>query len=189
MVHFQVICDDWKSVLVDEFVEITFSREPQCKEILQITTQIRMELNRGLQRKLYGQDFSARILTDLINRLAYQLCEGDIEISMKRMVHPPKTLEDVGFFTPDGEVELELEDPPVDQSMKVEAVEDEDGEDSEERTRSDVPSASGDVHSVKEEKIKTERKPTYYELLQQRMRERETAVGVEQTQEKKPRLE
>ncbi|VDO23239.1 unnamed protein product [Haemonchus placei] len=43
----KVICDDWKSVLVDEFVEFTFSRDSHCKEILQLSTQIRMELNRG----------------------------------------------------------------------------------------------------------------------------------------------
>ncbi|KAK6023107.1 helicase associated domain protein, partial [Ostertagia ostertagi] len=160
----KVICDDWKSVLVDEFVEMTFSRESHCKEILQITIQIRMELNRGkcLQRKLYGQDFSARVLTDLINRLAYQLCEGDIEISDR---------------------ELEMEDPVIDQSVKVETVEDEHGAESAEGTKTTRSSAM-DLLSVSDEAVKKERKPTYYELLQQRMREREATVGDEQAQEK-----
>ncbi|KAK6030235.1 helicase associated domain protein [Ostertagia ostertagi] len=195
----KVICDDWKSVLVDEFVEMTFSRESHCKEILQITIQIRMELNRGkcLQRKLYGQDFSARVLTDLINRLAYQLCEGDIEISMKRMAHPSRNLEDVGFFTPDGEIELEMEDPVIDQSVKVETVEDEDGAESAEgmvrilflSTRRTRRLQAGMFARSVTMLSKKERKPTYYELLQQRMREREAAVGDDQAQEKKPRLE
>ncbi|XGW27233.1 hypothetical protein V3C99_007665 [Haemonchus contortus] len=184
----KVICDDWKSVLVDEFVEFTFSRDSHCKEILQLSTQIRMELNRGLQRKLYGQDFSARVLTDLINRLAYQLAEGDIEISMKRMAHPSKNLEDVGFFTPDGEVQLEFEDPVEDQTMKVEAVEDEDNIDTE---ATSMPSV-GDAPVKSDETIKKEKKPTYYELLQQRMRQREAqaaGAGEDQVQDKKPRLE
>ncbi|VDO23238.1 unnamed protein product [Haemonchus placei] len=107
---------------------------------------------------------------------------------MKRMAHPSKNLEDVGFFTPDGEVQLEFEDPVDNRTMKVEAVEDEDNIDTE---TTSMPSV-GDAAVKSDETIKKEKKPTYYELLQQRMRQREAqAAGGEedQVQDKKPRLE
>lgn len=73
--------------------------------------------------------YNSHDLLESINRFAYTLAEGDVEISyvsqtffifvcnvlaqifsIKRIVHPPRTLENVGFFLPDGEVELDDED-------------------------------------------------------------------------------
>ncbi|KIH47268.1 hypothetical protein ANCDUO_22672 [Ancylostoma duodenale] len=98
---------------------------------------------------------------------------------MKRIVHPPRTLENVGFFLPDGEVELDNEDYGLESAM----VEDSDSGGQEE--------AEEDVSvRVKEEaQEKKERKPTYYELLQERMRQREAQAAEEQICEKKPRID
>ncbi|EYC14511.1 hypothetical protein Y032_0040g247 [Ancylostoma ceylanicum] len=108
--QFQVVCDDWKLVMVDDFAEISFSRNQQCEEVMQSVVKIRKQLNEGLQRKLRGLMYNPRELSESINRFAYVLAEGDVEISMKRIVHPPRTLENVGFFLPNGEVEIDNED-------------------------------------------------------------------------------
>uniref|UniRef100_A0A183FB22 Transcriptional regulator n=1 Tax=Heligmosomoides polygyrus TaxID=6339 RepID=A0A183FB22_HELPZ len=67
--------------LIDEFVEICFSREPQCREAIQFVAQIRKELNIGLQKKLHGVDYNSKELTTSINRLIYILTENSVEIS------------------------------------------------------------------------------------------------------------
>ncbi|WKY07251.1 hypothetical protein Q1695_007019 [Nippostrongylus brasiliensis] len=179
----KVICDDWKSALIDEFVEICFTQESRCKEVLRDSTQIRAELNRGLHRKLYGFDYDAGELSDLISKFAYLLANADIEISLKRMAHPSRSLEDTGFFTPDGEVELDVkEDDYILENDVVEFKDDELPE------ADEVSNVSKGVRVKKEETGQAERKPTYYELLQQRMKERESSSG-DQAVEKRPRLE
>uniref|UniRef100_A0A158PCF6 Helicase ATP-binding domain-containing protein n=1 Tax=Angiostrongylus cantonensis TaxID=6313 RepID=A0A158PCF6_ANGCA len=44
----KVISDDWKLVLLDEFVEFSFSGVAQCEQVLQIVAKIRKELNEGM---------------------------------------------------------------------------------------------------------------------------------------------
>ncbi|KAE9417757.1 hypothetical protein Angca_008420, partial [Angiostrongylus cantonensis] len=106
----KVISDDWKLVLLDEFVEFSFSGVAQCEQVLQIVAKIRKELNEGLRVKLSGEKYHEDELVGLINQFTFLLSEGNLEIYMKRIVHPPRTLEEVGFFTPDGEMELDTED-------------------------------------------------------------------------------
>ncbi|KAL6738169.1 hypothetical protein Aduo_011746 [Ancylostoma duodenale] len=185
MNKYQVLCDDWKLVMVDDFAEISFSRNKQCEEVMHSVVKIRKHLNEGLQRKLRGLMYNPRELSESINRFAYILAEGDVEISMKRIVHPPRTLENVGFFLPDGEVELDNEDYGLESAM----VEDSDSGGQEE-AEEDVPTKTSEGVRVKEEaQEKKERKPTYYELLQERMRQREAQAAEEQICEKKPRID
>ncbi|KHJ75778.1 hypothetical protein OESDEN_24606, partial [Oesophagostomum dentatum] len=104
---------------------------------------------------------------------------------MKRMVHPPRNLEDVGFFLPDGEVELDVEEVEVDITE-----EEEDNNEREEQVEDNAPNQTDEDVRVKEEAPEQkERKPTYYELLQKRMREREAQSTESQTCEKKPRID
>ncbi|EPB65625.1 hypothetical protein ANCCEY_15308, partial [Ancylostoma ceylanicum] len=41
----KVVCDDWKLVMVDDFAEISFSRNQQCEEVMQSVVKIRKQLN------------------------------------------------------------------------------------------------------------------------------------------------
>ncbi|CAJ0602732.1 unnamed protein product [Cylicocyclus nassatus] len=183
----KVLCDDWKQLLIDDFVEFTFTRNQQCEEVMKSVVDIRKRLNEGLQRRLRGLHYDPRELSESINRFAYALAEGDVEISMKRMVHPPRNLENVGFFLPDGQVEVDAD------QFEFETMVELDNHDSEQeeqlKQEATIPNDKGP--RVKEETPeRTERKPTYYELLQMRMKEREAqSKSEDQSIEKKPRLE
>ncbi|RCN31087.1 helicase protein [Ancylostoma caninum] len=180
----KVLCDDWKLVMVDDFAEISFSRNQQCEEVMHSVVKIRKQLNEGLQRKLRGLTYNPRELSESINRFAYVLAEGDVEISMKRIVHPPRTLENVGFFLPSGEVEIDNEDYGLESAML-----DDSDSGGQEEAEEDVTKTSEGVRVKEEAQEKKERKPTYYELLQERMRQREAQAADEQTCEKKPRVD
>ncbi|ETN82963.1 helicase protein, partial [Necator americanus] len=181
----KVMCDDWKLVLVDDFVEISFERIQQCKEVMHSIVDIRKHLNTGLQRKLRGLSYNPSELSEIINRFAYTLAEGDVEISVKRIVHPPRTLENVGFFLPDGEVELDVEEYVLE-----DADEFDDSNQEKEECLDDVPKQESEGVQIKEEPPEQkERKPTYYEILQKKMREREAKTADTQPCEKKPRVE
>ncbi|KIH47269.1 hypothetical protein ANCDUO_22673 [Ancylostoma duodenale] len=43
----KVLCDDWKLVMVDDFAEISFSRNKQCEEVMHSVVKIRKQLNEG----------------------------------------------------------------------------------------------------------------------------------------------
>ncbi|KJH52259.1 hypothetical protein DICVIV_01587 [Dictyocaulus viviparus] len=79
---YQVICADWKLVLVDEFVEFSFGQILNCKDVLSLVTKIRKEMSTGLQRKLRGEEYHESELVGLIKQFAFLLSEGSSEISL-----------------------------------------------------------------------------------------------------------
>lgn len=183
----KVICDDWQLVLVDEFVEFLFSRAAQCEHVLLIVAKIRKELNKGLQKKLRGEKYCENELVALINEFTFLLSEGSLEISMKRIVHPPRTLEDVGFLIPHGKVELDTEDQEFievqdhctdcDEQVLTEKLE-------------SLTRGSDERSKIKERVPEhKERTSTYYELLKKRLERFEDVEKDCQPELKKHRVE
>ncbi|KAJ1347611.1 Pfam:DUF1605, partial [Parelaphostrongylus tenuis] len=169
----KVICDDWKLILVDEFVEYTFSSTTQCEHILKIVVEIRKELSKGLREKLRGDEYHEGELVALINQFTFLLSEGSVEISMKRIVHPPRTLEDVGFFTPQGDMELDREDEEFKEANLQEHCLDSDEEVT--TVKSETPMRKADESSQVKEEVpeRKQRTTSYYELLKKRLEKSE----------------
>uniref|UniRef100_A0A1I7WZ41 Helicase C-terminal domain-containing protein n=1 Tax=Heterorhabditis bacteriophora TaxID=37862 RepID=A0A1I7WZ41_HETBA len=177
----KVNCENWKLITVDDFLEFAFLHESQCMNILKIVEQIRKEMSKGLQKKLCGADFCSRELVKFIEKMGAMLSSEGVQLGIKRLVNPPRLLENVGFFHPDGEI-----------------IFDGDMGASEEESYNDVEwnqvpgtdscnSETEDKEMIREMEpiVKKPKEESYYEKLLKRQKDRETRNITEQKLDEK----
>ncbi|GMS97289.1 hypothetical protein PENTCL1PPCAC_19464, partial [Pristionchus entomophagus] len=179
----KVIAEEWRLVTVDDVVEISFESEEESREVFSSVKKIRKELARGLARRLKGKEYEGRDLVRYIDRLARQIMETGVRISLRRLVDPPKRLDGVGFIAPDGEVVEEVEVSSDE--------EEEEGENAEKEQEAIVKAMAFDPMAPKsleqlemeeEERRREERKnqkpkESYYQILLRKKKEMEEKKG------------
>ncbi|PAV64353.1 hypothetical protein WR25_20485 [Diploscapter pachys] len=203
----KVICEDWKLVTVDDFVEIQFKSSNACREVIDSVIQIKKELKIGLTSALEGDKLDMHRLARTVDKFSRYLTEEGVVIGLKRLVSPPRILEDVGFFTPDGEVKIDDDK----QEEGAEEVQESEAE-REERQRLEEEDRAvrqflgkdpmcpmtremiEEEEEIAENKKKPEKKESYYEKLLKAQKEREEKSrmndeGQEDTPTKRQKVE
>ncbi|CAD6195426.1 unnamed protein product [Caenorhabditis auriculariae] len=101
----KIVCDDSVTLLIDDFVEIKMRNSEECREIILDANEIRYDLARGLAAKLSGEEYSCRRLIRGIDKFCELLTDKGREISLKRLVSPPRQLVGCGIFMPEGRID------------------------------------------------------------------------------------
>ncbi|CAI4228026.1 unnamed protein product [Auanema sp. JU1783] len=189
LVSKKVICDEWKDIVLDDFIETQLEKEVDCKDVLRYTREIRRELNRAMNARLKGLEYDSKYLLRGLRKFFCKVEEEGIKMSCKRLVNPAEKLEGQGFFQPDGKVQLEDDVDDDDEEPVVEELD----EDEQVRLAMAVDPLCPTTRAVcddeeeEEKKVKPVKQETYYEKLLRRQRERETEQGTQE--EKRIRLE